>query len=107
MEVLPVSVCQAFIDGLDNRLLPSFCTHFPNYSNLQDRAATHQRSILQEMLQATLHNKTEYNNIRAIASEASGLGSQAFSAQVNASQAEKTILVPQPPFRLNLVFFAK
>ena len=33
MEVLPVSVCQAFIDGLDDRLMPSFCTHFPNYSN--------------------------------------------------------------------------
>jgi hypothetical protein len=33
----------------------------------------------------------EYNNIRAIASEASGLVGQAFSAQVNASQAEKTI----------------
>jgi hypothetical protein len=43
------------------------------------------------MLHATLRAKTEYNNIRAIASEASGLGGQAFPAQVNASQAEKTI----------------
>ena len=43
------------------------------------------------MLQATLHAKTEYNNIRAIASEASGLSGQAFSAQVNTSQAKKTI----------------
>ena len=43
------------------------------------------------MLQAALRAKTEYNNIRAIASEASGLGGQAFSAQVNASQAKKTI----------------
>ena len=33
----------------------------------------------------------EYSNIRAIASEASGHGSQTFSAQVNASQAKKTI----------------
>ncbi len=36
MKVLPVSVCQAFIDGLNNCLLPGFCTHFPNYSNSQD-----------------------------------------------------------------------
>ncbi len=43
------------------------------------------------MLQAALRAEMEYNNIRAIASEASGLGSQAFSAQVNASQAKKTI----------------
>jgi hypothetical protein len=43
------------------------------------------------MLQAALRAKTEYNNIKAIALEASGFGSQAFSAQVNASQAEKTI----------------
>ncbi len=43
------------------------------------------------MLQAALSAKTEYNNIRAIASEASGLSGEAFSAQVNASQVEKTI----------------
>jgi hypothetical protein len=91
MEVLPVSVCQAFIDSLDDRLMPGFCTHFPNYSNSQDRAATHQRTVLQKMLQAALHAKTEYNNIRAIASETSGLGGQAFSAQANTSQAEKAI----------------
>ncbi len=59
MEVLPVSVCQAFIDGLDDRLMPGFCTHFPNYSNSQDRAATHQRTVLQEMLQAALRAETE------------------------------------------------
>ncbi len=51
----------------------------------------HSRKVLQEMLQAALCTKTEYNNIRAIASEASGFGGQAFTAQVNASQAEKTI----------------
>ena len=32
MKVLPVSICQAFIDGLDDRLLPGFCTHFLNCS---------------------------------------------------------------------------
>jgi hypothetical protein len=42
------------------------------------------------MLQAAIHAKTEYTNIRTIASEAIGAG-QAFSTQVNASQAEKTI----------------
>jgi hypothetical protein len=44
------------------------------------------------MLQAALRAESEYNNIRAIASEASGFGSgQAFSTQVSASQAETTI----------------
>ena len=44
------------------------------------------------MLQAALRVETEENNnIRDIASEASGLGGQAFSAQVDISQAEKTI----------------
>jgi hypothetical protein len=42
------------------------------------------------MLQATILVETEYTNIRTITSEAIGAG-QAFSAQVNASQAEKTI----------------
>ncbi len=92
METLPVSVCQAFIDGLDQHLSAGFRTHFPTYSIPQDCSAIHQRTVLQEMLQAALRAKSEYNNIRAIASEASGFGSgQTFSAQVNASQAEKTI----------------
>jgi hypothetical protein len=90
-EVLPVSVCQAFIDGLDHCLTGGFCTHFPNYSKSQDCAATHQRKVLREMLQAALCAETEYNNIRAMALETSGFGGQAFTAQVNASQAEKTI----------------
>jgi hypothetical protein len=92
METLPVSICQAFIDGLNHCFSAGFCTHFPNYSISQDCSATRQRTVLQEMLQAALRAKTEYNNIRAIASDASGFGSgQAFSAQVYASQAEKTI----------------
>jgi hypothetical protein len=43
------------------------------------------------MLQAAILAKTEYNNIKPIANEAIGAG-QAFSAQVNASQAERTII---------------
>ncbi len=78
------------MDGLDSRLLASFRNHFPNYSQSQERTATHQRKVLQEMLQAAIRAETEYINIRTIASEAIGAG-QAFSAQVNASQAEKTI----------------
>ncbi len=58
MEVLPVSVCQAFIDGLNHCLLAGFCTHFPDYSKSHDHATTHQRTVLQEMLQAALHAKT-------------------------------------------------
>jgi hypothetical protein len=92
METLPVSVCQAFIDGLDHHLSAGFRTHFPTYSIPQDRSTTHQRTVLQQMLQAALRAKSKYNNIRAIALEASGFGSgQAFSAQVSTSQAETTI----------------
>jgi hypothetical protein len=43
------------------------------------------------MLHAALRAKSEYNNIKANALEASGFGDQAFTAQVNASQAENTI----------------
>jgi hypothetical protein len=89
-EELPVSIFQAFIDGLDSCLLAGFQTHFLDYSKLQALTATHQRKVLQEMLQAAICAKTEYTNIRTITSEAIGAG-QAFSTQVNASQAEKTI----------------
>jgi hypothetical protein len=80
METLPVSVCQAFIDSLNHRLSTGFRTHFPTYSIPQDRSATHQCTVLQQMLlQAALRAESKYNNIRAIASEASGFGGgQAF-----------------------------
>jgi hypothetical protein len=52
----------------------------------------HQRKVLQEMLQATLCAKTEYNNIRAVTLEASDFSGQAFTAQVDASQAKKPII---------------
>jgi hypothetical protein len=29
-EVLPIGICQAFIDGLDSCLLAGFCTYFPD-----------------------------------------------------------------------------
>ena len=73
-EVLPVSICQAFIDGLDSQLLTSFRTHFPNYSKLQARTSTHLCKVLQEMLQAAIHVETEYTNIRTIPSEAISTG---------------------------------
>jgi hypothetical protein len=63
-------------------------------TQLQQVAGVHSHSPAQgppkEMLQATICAKTEHTNIRTIASEAIGAG-QALSAQVNASQAEKTI----------------
>jgi hypothetical protein len=71
-EILPVSVCQALIDGLDPCLMAGFHTHFPNYSKSQDCTATHQRKALQEMLQAALHAEMEYYNINAIASKVNG-----------------------------------
>ena len=78
------------MDGLDSRLLAGFRTHFPNYSQSQERTATHQRKVLQDMLQAAIRVEREYTNIRTIASAALGAG-QSFSTQVNASQAKKTI----------------
>jgi hypothetical protein len=90
-EILPVSIYQAFIDGLDPCLMASFHTHFPDYRKSQDCAATNQCKALQEMLQAALCPETEYNNIRVIASKVNGFGGQAFPAQAHASQAEKTI----------------
>jgi len=89
-EVLPISICKVFMDGLDSRLLAGFRTHFPKYSQSQERTATHQRKVLQDMLQAAIRAETEYINIRTIAIEALDVD-QAFSVQVNASQAEKTI----------------
>jgi hypothetical protein len=71
-EVLPVIVCQAFMDGLDSCFLAGFQTHFPDYSKPQERTATHQCKVLQEMLQAAILAKMEHNNIRTIASEAIG-----------------------------------
>ena len=78
--------------GLDQQLSMGFCTHFPNYSIPQDCLTTHQQMVLKETLQEALRAEMEYNNIRANALETSGFGSgQTFAAQVNASQAEKTI----------------
>ena len=84
-ETLPVSICQAFIDGLDSHLTPGFRTHFHDYSKSQDRNTIHQRKVPEEMHQAALHAESEYNNIRAIASKVNGFGGQTFSAQANTS----------------------
>jgi hypothetical protein len=89
-EELSIGICQACMDDLDSRLLAGICIHFPDYSKSQALKTTHQRKVLQKMLQAAIQVKTEYANIRTIVSEAIDAG-QAFSAQVNASQAKKTI----------------
>jgi hypothetical protein len=91
-EVLPISVCQAFMDGLDSHLLAGFCTYFLDFNKSQELTATHQRKVLQGILQAALCAETEVNNIRrTIASELYGGGGQAFLVQVNASQCKKTM----------------
>jgi hypothetical protein len=89
-EVLPISICRAFMDGLDSLLLTGFRTYFLDYSKSQERTATHQRKVLQAMLQAALCTETELNNIRTIASEVYGGGGQVFLTQVNVSQCKKT-----------------
>jgi hypothetical protein len=90
-EVLPISLCQVFIDGLDSCLLAGFQTFLPDYIKLQERTATNQRKVLQAMLQAAICAEMEFNNIRTIASEVYGGGSQDLPVQVNASQCEKTM----------------
>jgi hypothetical protein len=71
-DPLPISICQVFIDGLDSLLITGFCSHFPNYRVLQALTATHQRKTLEAMMQAAVKAKTEFTNIRTIASEAMG-----------------------------------
>jgi hypothetical protein len=53
-EILPVSICQALMDGPDSCLTAGFLTHFPDYSMLQERNTTHQCKVLQEMLPSAL-----------------------------------------------------
>jgi hypothetical protein len=91
-DLLPISICQIFIDGLDTHLIKRFCTHFPNYSTSQSLAAIHQRNTLEQMMQAAVKAESQYNSVRAIAIEAvGGAPGQAFQAKVNASQAKRTL----------------
>ncbi len=94
-DPLPISICQIFIDGLDSCLIKGFRTHFPNYSTSQaDSGSCSHLSAhtLEVMMQAAVKAESEYDNIRAIASEAVGrTPGQAFQAKVNASQAERTL----------------
>jgi hypothetical protein len=88
----PISICQVFIDGLDSCLIAGFCSHFSNYSMSQALTATHQCKTLEAMMQAMVKAKTEYTNIRTIASKAmGGTPGQAFQAQVCVSQAERIL----------------
>ncbi len=89
--VLPISVCQAFMDGLDSCLLAGFCTYFLDYSKSQERTTNHQQKVLQAMLQTALCAETKFNNIRTIANEVYGGGGQSLPAQVNTSQCKKTM----------------
>ncbi len=60
-------------------------------SGLQALTATHQRKTLEAMMQASVKAKTEYTNIRTIASEVMGwTPGQAFQA-IRVSQAKWTL----------------
>jgi hypothetical protein len=72
-DPLPISICQVFIDGLNSHLIAGFfCSHFPNYGISQALTATHQCKTLEAMMQAAVKAKTDYTNIRTIASEIMG-----------------------------------
>jgi hypothetical protein len=94
---IPISVCAEFMEGLNHRLITGFCWFFPHHSIIQSLNATHQRKILQEMLQAARQAEGDLVSVQRITRKAVGL-SQAFvtggtSVGVAAfpSQAEKTL----------------
>jgi hypothetical protein len=76
-QELPISVCQKFQDGLDPCLVTGFRHFFPDHSVIQSLVSTHQRKILQQMLQAAQQAEDDYGSTQRIAREAIGL-SQAF-----------------------------
>ncbi len=93
----PISVCAKFMEGLGHRLITGFCWFFPHHSVVQTLNATHQKKILQEMLQAAQQAEDDLVSVQCVAHEVVGL-SQAFvtggtSVGVAAfpSQAEKTL----------------
>jgi hypothetical protein len=90
-------VCAKFIEGLNHPLIMGFRWFFPHHSVVQSLNATHQRKILQEMLQAARQAEGDLVSVQRITRKAVGL-SQAFvtggtSVGVAAfpSQAEKTL----------------
>jgi hypothetical protein len=98
----PISACAKFMEGLDHRLIMGFRRFFPHHSVIQSLNTTHQRKILQEMLQASQQAEDDLVSVQHVAREAVGL-SQAFvtggtSVGVAAfpSQAEKTLAQYSP-----------
>ena len=88
--IFPISLCNKFIDGLDDRLLPGFRRIYPAYTIQQDLSGQHQRRELPLILQAAQQAEDELTAIQEIARNAVG---QAFLANGSAlaSQAENTL----------------
>jgi hypothetical protein len=93
----PISVCAKFMEGLNHHLITGFCRFFSHHSIVQSLNSTHQRKILQQMLQAAQQAEDDLVSVQRVARKAVGL-SQAFitggtSVGVAAfpSQAEKTL----------------
>jgi hypothetical protein len=75
----PVSVCAKFQDGLGPCLLTGFRRYFPAHTVVQLLNATHQRKMLQSMLQAAQQAEDDLHAVQRIVREAVGM-SQAFHA---------------------------
>jgi hypothetical protein len=69
----PISVCAKFMEGLDHRLITGFRRFFPHHSVVQSLNATHQRKILQQMLQAAQQAEDDLVSVQRIACKAVGL----------------------------------
>ncbi len=100
LRKFPVSVCARFQEGLDPRLQTGFRRYFPQHSIMQLLNATHQRKMLQTMLQAAQQAEDNLHAVQRIAREVVGM-SQAFHASATGgiqtvagafpSQAETTL----------------
>ena len=97
MHTWPVDLCNKYINGLSEHLLPAFRRHYHRHDEQHDRTATHQRQQLSAILRAAQMAEDEVKSIQKIAAS-SIHGSQAFltnPASPNAvsfpSQAETTL----------------
>ncbi len=80
-EHFPVSVCNKLINGIDQRLVPIFCRHYPAYTVIHNLQALYQQSCFPLILSTMKLAKDEVQSIATIAR--SSVGGQAFTYSAN------------------------
>ncbi len=96
-ECYPISVCDRFIQGLDQMILPSFCKMYPNHLLVHDLSGSYQRCMMSIILSAAQAAEDECKQFQDIARGM--LASQGFfatasagaGARIYASQAKQTL----------------